>query len=100
MKVAKLRNGSVEQAMLVRGTMSSLMRLFSEDPLAFYELVQKCRNKNHAIFSPVQVKTLEDSGLLTNNSVHNSIQNIVLSSVEGEGLDMKLVSPVLVEVEE
>lgn len=59
-----------------------------------YELVMKCRDKNHQLFGNTgerlkKLRLIEEDG-----SIHGSIRNIVLSSAEGEGLEMTFKSPV------
>lgn len=95
MEVVTLKNGSEEHKALVVTTMMSLKSLFNENPLAFYELVQICKNPSHSIFSPVQLKALESLGLVSGGIVHFSVRNIVLSAVEGEGMEMTIGSPVI-----
>ena len=94
MEALTLKNGTVEARVVVTSTMMNLEALLTENPIAFYELVQVCRNPEHRIFSQVQVKSLEELGLLSSGKVHNSIKNVVLSAVEGNGLDMTLGNPV------
>lgn len=95
METVRLKNNSEESKILVMSTMITLSQLFSENPLAFYELVQICNNPSHEIFSPVQREALESAGLISQNIVHASIRNIVLSAVEGEGMGMTIGNPVI-----
>jgi hypothetical protein len=95
MKSITLKNGAIEADILVASTMLSLEGLLEEDLLAFYELVEICRNSSHRIFSEGQQETLIKRGLLNGDGrVHSSIKNIVLSSVTGEGLGLSLGRPV------
>jgi enolase len=96
--VVKLKNGAEEAEPLVKVVMLSLSSLFEADRMdyafAFYELVMKARDPKHEIFSNVHKNVLKDLALVQSNGrMHDSIRNIVLSAVEGEGLAMKLVSP-------
>jgi hypothetical protein len=102
----RLKNGSEEHAGLVRMTMVSLASLMEREPIAFYELVELARNPAHALFGNTGEK-LADLALLSlpdrNNgrpgallappSMHSSIRAVILSAVEGEGLDMVLGNP-------
>src|SRR3989338_5617614 len=88
-KLVKLKNGSEEAEPLVRVTMMSLQHLMGENPIAFYELVELCKNRNHKMFGNTN-EILERLSMVSNGFVHGSIRNIVLSAVKGEGLDMQL----------
>lgn len=92
-KAITLKNGSQEADVLVAGIMLSLKSLMKENPIALYELVMKCRNPNHQMFGNTK-DVCEELALVERNSVHDSIRNVVLSAVEGDGLSMKLGSPV------
>lgn len=94
MGTAKLKNGSEELKSLVLLTMISLRNLIETNPIAFYELVTKCRDDSHRLFGNTVevlkrfVPTQDERG-----RVHESIKNIVLSAAEGDGLEMTLGSP-------
>ena len=93
MDVIKLKNGTEEVEPLVRVTMMSLRSLMSVNPVAFYELVELCKDRTHVLFGNTG-KVLEERSLVQNGVVHDSVRNIVLSAVTGEGLEMRLTSPV------
>lgn len=88
----KLKNGSVEAKFVVVATMMSLDSLLQDNPGAFYELVTKCRDPKHKMFGNTK-SICEHRALMNGDIVHGSIRNIVLSAVEGDGLDMGLTSP-------
>lgn len=67
----KLKNGTVEADVLITATMTSSYKVWTERPIVLYELHQKCLNKDH-----------------------NSIKNIVLSAMIGEGLNLALTNPI------
>lgn len=93
-KLVKLKNESEEVLVLVNATMMSLTKLLETNPMALYELVEVCRKPDHQIFGELD-KVLRDFSLLQcDNKPHSSIKNIVLSAIEGEGLDMCVVNPV------
>ena len=88
-----LKNGTEEVEPFVRRTMLSLRRLMESNVIALYELRERCRDPQHKLSGNTE-KVLEDCGLLEPDSgVHSSIRRIVNLAVEGEGLEMKLVSP-------
>jgi hypothetical protein len=89
-----LKNGSEEVKSLVAVTMLSLQNIANDNPIAWFELVEKCRNDKHEFFGNTR-KHLEELALVqSNGSVHGSIKNIVLSSSEGEGLGLTLINPI------
>lgn len=94
MKAVTLKNGSEEANVLVTVTMMSLRRLMKEKPIIFYELVMKCRDSNHQFFGK-DCQDLERLNLVQpDGRVHDSIRNIVLSAAIGDGLEMRLGSPI------
>jgi len=94
MEVVMLRNGTEEAKPLVAVMMMSLEHLMDEQPLALYDLVMKCRDREYQFFGDNE-KYLQDLKLVeTNGNIHGSVRNIILSAVRGEGIDMMLGSPV------
>jgi len=97
MKIAKLRNGSEEPMPAVTTTTISLRHLMSSIPgiLQVYELHQKALNPNYQIdrqyAEPLKALAL----LQSNGELHDITRNVVLSSVEGSGLEMRLVNPIV-----
>ena len=94
MQVVTLKNGAQEPLPLVTATMMSISTLMQENPIAFYELVMKCRDRNHRFFGNSGDVLQRLSLVETGGSVHTSIRNVVLSAAEGDGLDMCLGSPI------
>lgn len=94
MEAARLKNGSEEPELIVQVTMDSVSRLMETDPIAFYELVMKCRRQDHELFGNTG-EVLQSLALIQDaqGTVSDSIRNVVLSAVEGNGLNMTLVSP-------
>lgn len=97
MNILPLRNGATEPEPLVHATMLSLRTLFDERPIHFYELAQIARHPQHSVCSPRIDADLRALGLLGSDGggarMHESIRNIMLSAVDGEGLDMQLRDP-------
>lgn len=91
-KLVKLKNGSEEPITLVNLVFRVLENLLNNEVMVFIELVCKCRNPQHKLL--VGEKRLQELSLMENGIIHNSIRNIVLSSIEGEGLGLCLISPV------
>lgn len=94
METVTLKNGAEEALPLVTVTMLSIRSLMQKDPIAFYELVMKCRDRQHQFYGNTG-EVLQSLSLLDNRGcVQGSIRNIVLSAVEGDGLEMSIRSPV------
>ena len=94
METIKLRNGAEEAKPLVAVTMMHLETLMNERPLALYDLVMRCRDTNYEFFGTNgdYLKSLNLVG--QDGSIHGSIRNIILSAIDGDGIDMVLRSPV------
>ncbi len=103
-----LKNGSEEHSGLVSVTMITLKDLIAKRPIDFYEFVQLCRDPEHKLFGNAS-EVLRDYALIQikpighikppfpngdNYQVHDSVRNIVLSAVEGDGAEMKLTNPI------
>ena len=92
-ETVELKNGTTEAKGLVNVMMISLHNLLQEDPITLYELVMKCRERDHQFWGDT-VEKLQNLHLVEQDGrVHGAIRNIVLSAVTGEGLDMVLGSP-------
>lgn len=103
--LTKLKNGTTEVQPFVVITLGVLKQLFDDKPLAFFDLVSKCRDSSYKWFGDNE-QICRDLQLIqpenpynpdAGGSIHESIKNIVLSAAEGEGMDMTLVSPYAVE---
>jgi hypothetical protein len=92
METVKLKNGTEEAKVAVSAIMLSIKSL---SPIDVYELAMKCRDRKHQIWEPSR-KPLQDLKLVAadGSSIHETIRNIVLSAIEGEGFDMTIGSPV------
>ncbi|MFM9889074.1 MAG: hypothetical protein ACKVOE_00300 [Rickettsiales bacterium] len=94
MEVAKLKNGSEEAQSLVQVVMMSLATLWDQGlpgVLAVYDLRAIINDRSYKSHYLEKLQSLALVG--PDGSVHESIRNIVLSAVEGDGLEMKLGSP-------
>lgn len=87
-----LRNGVDEQEATVQAIMASLWQCLEDQPVAFLELVELCRDRSHRLFGNTR-ETLERMALVEHGDVHEVIQNVVLSAVEGDGPKMRLRWP-------
>ena len=97
MKTLTLRNGSKEAAVLVTNTMFALSEIMNVDTVgitALLDLYQLCLGTaGYQLLDP-QRQLLDRYLLLDTSGIpKDSIRNIVLSAVQGEGLEMELVNP-------
>jgi hypothetical protein len=78
------------QVVLVGMLLSNM--LDKGEGIAFYEAVMLARNPNHRLFGNTGEK-LTSFGILQNGRMHDATREIIVASVEGEGLSMRLRSP-------
>ena len=75
----------------------SLKDAHKENPVALFDLVEKCKDAGHQLGSPPfgdSKSILTKRGLIDKNGeVHDAVKKIVLNSVEGSGIFLKLVNP-------
>jgi|APSaa5957512622_1039677.scaffolds.fasta_scaffold362760_1 hypothetical protein len=76
----------------------SVLSLMWEDGVAgilnVYELVQKCRNSSYQIPENIEDELKKLNLLKSDGKVHDSIKDNVIGLVEGDSLEMRLISPV------
>ena len=96
-ELIKLKNGSEEVKAAVSTIMISLKALWDQEPVAVIELAEVCRDPDHEIFGGLTGqcrKVLVGAALLhKDGSVHATVRHVVLSAVEGEGIDTQLGDP-------
>lgn len=93
METVILKTGVEVPRAFVEVATGSLESLLESYPIAFYELVMLCRDSNHELFGNTD-EILRVHGLIeADDQPHDIIRLVVLASVDGEGLDLKLVSP-------
>lgn len=88
-----LTSGVTTTSPLLVCVMLTLQALFDEQPVAFYELVARCRRPGHALHGGTDA-LLERIGLLDQGAVPDAVREIVLAAVDGEALALRLTSPV------
>ena len=95
MKMVKLRNGTTEAKPFVDFVSGLLQKLDNEDPMVFVELVMLCRDSTHELFDNAG-KVLKQFNFLRGDETqpHESVRNVVLSAVRGEGISVTLGNPV------
>ena len=82
MTITTLKHGE-ESTPLVAVTMLALHHLLEQEPVAFYDLVMKCRDRDYAFFGNAREKLQERALVQPDGTVHSSIRNIVLTAVTG-----------------
>ena len=93
MRMFILKNYSQESVSMILVSMFSLQMLMKQNPGLFAEFVELCRNPDYKL-SDTSRKNLETLNFIRNGAVNTSLRNIVLSAVEGNGLEMRLIFPV------
>lgn len=97
MNIVKLRNGAEEAEPVILTTMMSLRSLWDSGLtgiLAVYDLAEICKGGGYAPSNDT-LETLKQHALLqSDGKPHGAVRNIVLSAVQGDGLDVRLSSPV------
>lgn len=88
-----LTGGVITSHALVACMMLTLQALFDEQPIAFYELVARCRQPEHPLLGG-SVAVLEHCGLLDHGTVPDAVREVVLAAVDGDALGLRLTSPV------
>lgn len=92
MRMVTLRTGAEVPVPALSITRISLDELMEQDPVALVELVELARNPGYTVFSDNVTKALSDAGLLNSaGRLDNVTRDIVLASVEGDGLDIRLL---------
>jgi hypothetical protein len=89
--VVRLRDGTETPAPLVTTTMLALHRLLNDDPIGLYELAMRSRDRDHQLWGDYEQR-LESAALL-----HPAVLEIVRNAIEGDGMDMRLRSPLDLE---
>jgi hypothetical protein len=78
-------------------TMVKLQEIKKKYFIAFFELVEKCKDTNYKIiYSPFinTIKIFKDYDLIDENEeVYSDVRSIVLNATEGSGKSMVLVDP-------
>ena len=93
MNTIKLKNGTEELESFVNLTIALLTKLANENYILFYELVMKCRDRNHQLFGGCGKELVEREFLQSDFNPHQSIKNVIVSAVIGDGLNMKIENP-------
>lgn len=99
LEMVRLKNGSEVPKATVITTMINLGNLRNSMPgiLALYDLTELCKNPDYDV--SFTKDTLLSLALVSQKStekitVHDDVKNILLSAVEGEGMNIDLCSPI------
>lgn len=98
METVVLKNGAEEARALVTVGMISIESLAREYPMIFYELVMLARDRNHELFGRAGEELRNRALIGPGNHMHDSLRNIVMSAVTGEGMDMVLGNPITITI--
>lgn len=92
MEMVTLNNGKSEGEAVVFATMFSLTRMLEQEPQVFYEFVCKCRDPQYSMWGDSAARAVRWGLLDASDYVHESVRNVTLSAVAGEGMDLHLLS--------
>jgi len=87
MKLVKLNNGKEMPEAIVYLVMRNVDLLFNTRPIAFYEMVQKCRDPSHKMWGNTEA---EANSLVP---ITPTTCDIINSAVKGDGLEMTIGFP-------
>jgi len=98
-RVVHLKCGADESLVVVNELMGALQDLLNTNPFAFYDLVMACREPDRSLSRGIadlliSMKLVEDVDTNLVPRIHDTIRGVVLSGVEGELSQMRLVDPV------
>jgi hypothetical protein len=88
-----LRTGTEVPDGLTAPTMLSLEKLWEENPVALYELVQLARDSSHVLFGGTGGVLRKLALIEPDGELHGVTRDIVLAATEGNGFDLCLRSP-------
>lgn len=91
----QLKNGAVYDMANVDITLGSLRACMEKYPIAFRELVEKCRHPEFNFFG-LTPESLKEFGLIKKDQedyIYQIVRDTVLSCVEGYGCKMKIHDP-------
>lgn len=93
--VVTLKNNSKELEIAVKSVMFTVRHLLKQQPLVFYDLVMRCRDREYEMWSETEDGLKKLSLLQPDGQPHGTTKNIILSAVEGDEGDMYIVNPIL-----
>lgn len=88
-----LKNGERVPKPVVITTWMTLDLLLKEDISSLLCLIDKAKDPDYELPSRVE-KKLTELAMLEDGSIHDMVRSVILSSVEGEDLEIRLVNPV------
>lgn len=93
MKEIVLKNGTRELEPAVKVIMFAIRELLKRQPLVFYDLAMRCRDRNYKMWDASESDLKNLSLLQFDGQPPGTTRNIILSAVEGDGADMHIVNP-------
>jgi hypothetical protein len=100
--MATLRDGSKVAGSALHTVTRNIESVRQKNFLAFFDLVEKCKNPSYRfVVNPFadSKAILRKYGLIDENDrVHDDVRNIVINSIQGDGLSIELISPIKKEV--
>jgi hypothetical protein len=92
-KVVTLRTGAEVPEPVIRTVTITMSRLMETDPIAPYEAVMMAREPGYVPFGNTG-ETLKRFDFIDNfPKLHRTVRDVILAATEGDGMDLRLVSP-------
>lgn len=93
-QMVTLKDGTVAAEALVNTTITLLRRYFEDTPGVFLELVDKVRDPRIKLSDETLLKLQKSYMAKWDGSIPEASAEIIRNAVEGEGLRMRIVSPI------
>lgn len=93
MNEVRLKNGTTALQVAVASTLSTLEVLRDNHPLALFDLVMFARDPGDTLDRDTLQMMKKFSLVDESGAMPRDVRNVVLSAAEGDGLNMRLVSP-------
>ena len=91
--IVTLRNGLAVPELSVKTITATLLTLAANCPAEFYGLVDVCKNEDYQLSEITKERLITKRLIDDNGRPYNKVKTIVLASIEGEGTEIKIVSP-------
>lgn len=92
--MVSLINGTYEYEPIVEGIIYSLSSLKEADPVAFHDLVMKCRDNDYQLSAETPFIIQNWVMLNINDGIDPSLRNVITVAVTGDGMEMQINNPI------
>lgn len=92
-----LKDGSLVSEADLDSVSMTLKKLYQSEYLALFDLVKKCSNIEFQIpssqYADSKKVLIKENLINKDGQVHDEVRRIVLNSVQGSGLELRLINP-------